>query len=396
MDFALSDEQAIVAATAQSFFEAKATSERTRCAMAGDGIDHELWADFCTELGFGGLLIGEAYGGASLGLVEFALVAQAAGAQVAALPLLGLAAAARSIAVGGSDAQKTRWLPKLADGDVIAASGRAFVPTGGGEIASGESLGVSYTRGDARGDAQGDARGDFVQGELTGTFCFVPHGAQADLFMLSSPQGAWLVEARSSGVQVEAHTTLDQTRPLATLRLECASASRLPYWRAGVQAGNQISWLCLAAEALGGAQACFDRTLSYVKERVQFGRTIGSFQAVKHRLADRMVDIEQSRSAVYWAACALDESIGSDEGDGENSVAGSDEASIAIHAAKSFCADIYCRVSADMIQLHGGIGFTWEHDAHLYFKRARSIQTMLHNGDWHREQIARHLLGEGA
>ena len=138
----------------------------------------------------------------------------------------------------------------------------------------------------------------------------------------------------------------------------------------------------LAAEALGGAQAALERTVVYAQERVQFGRPIGSFQAYKHRLADMMVEIEQARSAVYWAACAVDER--------------SDDASLALHAAKAFCADTFSRCAGDMIQLHGGIGFTWEHDAHLFFKRARSIQTLLQTGDWHREQIAAHILGEAA
>ncbi|WP_286771860.1 acyl-CoA dehydrogenase, partial [Sphingomonas sp. 66-10] len=139
-------------------------------------------------------------------------------------------------------------------------------------------------------------------------------------------------------------------------------------------------WICVAAEALGGAQATLDRTVGYAQERIQFGRQIGSFQAYKHRLADMMVEIEQARSAVYWAACAVDE--------------GSDEAPIALHSAKSFAADTYFRCAGDMIQLHGGIGFTWEHDAHLFFKRAKAIQSMLGTSAWHRERIAQ-LIGLG-
>ncbi|HZV10137.1 MAG TPA: acyl-CoA dehydrogenase, partial [Novosphingobium sp.] len=141
-------------------------------------------------------------------------------------------------------------------------------------------------------------------------------------------------------------------------------------------------WIVAAAEALGGAQACLDRTVAYARERVQFGRPIGSFQAYKHRLADMMIEIEQARSAVYWAACALDE--------------GSDEAPLALHAAKSFAADTFFMCAGNMIQLHGGIGFTWEHDAHLFFKRARALQSMLGNGNWHRERIAGMILGDAA
>jgi alkylation response protein AidB-like acyl-CoA dehydrogenase len=175
---------------------------------------------------------------------------------------------------------------------------------------------------------------------------------------------------------------MDQTRPMATLRLENVKATELADPQAALADFHVAGWICLAAEALGGAQACLDRTITYAKERVQFGRAIGSFQAYKHRLADMMIEIEQARSSVYWAACAVDE--------------GSDEAELALHAAKSFCADTFFMCASNMIQLHGGIGFTWEHDAHLYFKRARSIQTMLADGNWHREKVAALILGEAA
>jgi alkylation response protein AidB-like acyl-CoA dehydrogenase len=151
---------------------------------------------------------------------------------------------------------------------------------------------------------------------------------------------------------------------------------------AAIAASQPAAWITLAAEALGGAEGCLERTVTYSKERVQFGRAIGSFQGYKHRVADMMVEIEQARSAVYWAACANDE--------------GSDDPQLALHAAKAFCADTFFKCAGDMIQLHGGIGFTWEHDAHLFFKRARSIQTLLHDGNFHREQVAKHILGEAA
>ena len=176
---------------------------------------------------------------------------------------------------------------------------------------------------------------------------------------------------------------MDQTRPLATVTLD--GVARRPAWRTRLPrypASQAAAWITLAAEALGGAQACLDRTCEYAKERIQFGRPIGSFQAYKHRLADMMVEIEQARSAVYWAACAVDEQT--------------DDPQLALHAAKSFCADTFFKCASDTIQLHGGIGFTWEHDAHLFFKRARSIQTLLLDGNWHREQIATMVLGKAA
>lgn len=351
MNFAFTEEQAMIGETARAFFAEHATSARTRAATACDGIDRALWGSFCDELGLGGVALPDAHGGAGLGMIEFALVAEAAGAQVAALPLLGLATAAQAIATGGSDAQRHEWLPRLASGEMMAAA----------QVAPGLAI---------------------EGGRLSGTVDFLPHGTAADVLVLASNDRTWLVRRDAPGVQVLARTTMDQTRPLARVVLEGVPAEELADGAAAHAALQAGGWLCLAAEALGGAQAALDRTVAYARERVQFGRSIGSFQAYKHRLADMMVAIEQARSAVYWAAAAQDE--------------GSDEAPLALHAAKSLAADTFFKCAADMIQLHGGIGFTWDHDAHLFFKRARSIQTMLGSGAWHREQVAAMILGEAA
>jgi alkylation response protein AidB-like acyl-CoA dehydrogenase len=351
MDFSFTDEQKMIAETARDFFTENATSARTRAAMAGDGIDRELWQAYCGELGLGGVLIADEFGGAGLGHVELASIAEAAGSQVAALPLLGQAVGSCALSAGGSDAQKSDLLPKIASGEIIVAIGGS------------DSATADVDR-------------------LTGTFQFVAHGAVADVFIFANGVGAWLVQSDADGVFVEAHTTMDQTRPFATVNLENVKCLLLPNWQAAMIAANRAGWVCLSAEALGGAQACLDRTVAYSLERVQFGRQIGSFQAYKHRLADMMVAIEQARSAAYWAACAVDEQA--------------DDMQLALHCAKAFCADTYFKCAGDMIQLHGGIGFTWEHDAHLYFKRAKAIQEMNLNGTWHREQIATMILGEAA
>lgn len=352
MEFAFTEEQAMIAETARAFFAENATSERTRKAMAltgaDAGIDRELWQSFCAELGLGGIGVPEELGGVGLGMVEFALVAEAAGAQVAALPLLGNARAAHALVAGGTADQQARWLPGLVSGEVIATS-------------------------------TWSADATFADGKLTGTFRFAPHGAAAQLLVLVSGNDCWLVEAGAPGVTVTGHVTMDQTRPLATITLDGAAAEPVANGAAAIHALHATGWICLAAEALGGAQATLDRTVEYSKERVQFGRQIGSFQAYKHRLADMMIEIEQARSAVYWAACAMDE--------------GSEEAQLALHSAKAFCADTFHMCAGNMIQLHGGIGFTWEHDAHLFFKRARSISSMLGDSQWHREQIATLVVG---
>lgn len=352
MEFAFNEEQRMIAETASAFFTENATSERTRAAMAKDGIDHDLWATFCQELGLSGIGIPEDVGGAGLGLVEMAIIAEAAGAQVAALPMLGsLVMCARAIAYGGTEQQKAELLPDLLSGERIAA----------------------YVH-DAALSADGDV--------LTASDGFVAHGASADVFVVTSNRGAWIVDTKADGVSVIAKTTMDQTRPYAHVTLNGAKGAPLADAITAISHAHRAAFVAIAAEALGGAQACLDRTVSYSKERVQFGRQIGSFQAYKHRLADMMIEIEQARSAVYWAACAADEE--------------SDEAELAMHAAKAFATDTYFRCAGDMIQLHGGIGFTWEHDAHLFFKRARATQTAMGNNNWHRAKIADMILGAAA
>lgn len=353
MNFSFTEEQAMISDTARAFFSENATSERTRAAMADRGVDRALWNAFCQELGLAGIALPEAFGGSGLGMVEFAIIAEAAGSHVAALPMLGsLAMAATALAAGGSDEQKSRWLPDLISGATVASAAL-------------------------------DAYVVYRDGTLSGTAQFVPHGDSANLFLVSAGDEAWLVEADASGLFIEAMTTMDQTRPYAGLVLDRVPVEPLPDARSAIAAARKGGWLCLAAEALGGSQACLDRTARYSLERIQFGRPIGSFQAYKHRLADMMVEIEQARSAVYWAACAIDEK--------------SSEADLALHGAKSFAADTFFRCAGDMIQLHGGIGFTWEHDSHLFFKRARAIVSALGNGNWHREQMAQMIgLGEAA
>ncbi|HZU63520.1 MAG TPA: acyl-CoA dehydrogenase family protein, partial [Novosphingobium sp.] len=196
MEFAFTEEQEMIAETVNGFFAEHATSERTRAAMAGEGIDRALWGAFCTELGMAGVAVPEALGGAGLGLVELAIVAQAAGGQVAAVPLLGHAMVARALAAGGSAQQQAQWLPQLLSGAAIAAFAQAETVTEAG-------------------------------GALSLVADFVAHGALADLFLVAAGKGAWLVERNAAGLSVSAHVTMDQTRPLATLALAGTRAQEL-------------------------------------------------------------------------------------------------------------------------------------------------------------------------
>ncbi|MBX3594716.1 acyl-CoA dehydrogenase family protein [Sphingomonas sp.] len=345
MDFALTDEQRMIADTANAFFAEGATSARTRAAMDAGGLDRELWRAFCGELGLGGIAVPEARGGAGLGMVEFALVAMAAGERVAAIPLLGHIMATRAMR---DDARAP--LAACLAGDAIATAGEAD-----GEVIADDS-------------------------SVTAIADFVPHGAVADHLLLLDGGRGWRIALGGPGVTVEPRATMDATRPYARIALDRAPAHTIP--PDAVRQARAAGLLCLAAEATGGTQAALDATVAYTLERQQFGRPIGSFQAIKHRLADRKVDLEQARSAIYWAACSLDE--------------GTSDAGTAVHAAKAFCADAFTRMAADMLQLHGGIGFTWEHDTHLYFKRARAIAAMMGSSAWHREQVAAALLDRAA
>jgi len=347
MRFAFSSDQVAVREAVQAFLSHAASSHGTRAAMGdGSGFDRPLWTAMACELGMTGLGIPEAFGGSALGAVECAIVSEALGAHVAAVPWLGSAVVAtRAIVLGGSDAHKAEWLPRLAEGSTIATFA-----------------------------ADGFAIRD---GRLSGTSAFVPHGNVADVIVVLAESQAFLVPAADGAISTQ--TTLDQTRPYATLTLDGIDAQPLALDWSAVE---PLAWTAIAADALGGAQACLDHTVAHVKERIQFGRAIGSFQAVKHRLADMLVAIEQARSAVYWAAGEID--------------ADGPDARLAAHAAKSFACDTYSQCAGHAIQLHGGIGFTWEHDAHLYFKRARANLSLMGASSWHREQIARLLPLEAA
>jgi alkylation response protein AidB-like acyl-CoA dehydrogenase len=219
---------------------------------------------------------------------------------------------------------------------------------------------------------------------------YVVDGHCADLFLVTArlPDTAgeaglalFAVPGDAPGVVRRPLTTLDLTRRQAEIALEGVRVGAEAALGApgdafpALERARDLAAVALAAEQVGGAQRCLDLAVAYAKERVQFGRPIGSFQAIKHKCADMMVDLESARSAAYYAACAADE--------------GSDELASAAAAAKATCSDAYFRCAADCIQIHGGVGFTWEYDIHLYFKRAKASETLLGEPAFHRERIAR-------
>jgi alkylation response protein AidB-like acyl-CoA dehydrogenase len=382
MQFSHSEEQLAIREAARAFLAEHASSARVRAALAlPDGYDRTLWQQMAGELGWAGLAIPERCGGAGLGWVELCILEEEQGRQLVASPFFSTVALAASLVrAAGSEAQCQDLLGRIAAGTTQIACAL----TGADGHAGVEGVTV---------ELRPAARGGFV---LEGTSDFVIHAGSADLLLVlarapGSRGGSGLsiavIPADAPGLTVTAHVMLDLTRPMSSVRFAgvavAADALLGPAGAAGpaIETALQRAQIALAAEALGGAERVLEMTVEYVKQREQFGRAVGSFQAIKHRLADMMVQVEAARSASWYAACVADEQ----------------EAELAEAAAiaKSYCCDAFYDCAASAIQLHGGIGFTWEHDVHLYFKRARATATLLGSPAWQRERLVR-VLGLGA
>ncbi|MGH7027287.1 acyl-CoA dehydrogenase family protein [Brevundimonas sp.] len=362
MHFALTEDQRAIRDAAQDFLSGATGAEaRTAALESAAGWDSSLWRALGAELGFAGLMTPEAYGGSGLGAVEMSLVLEEVGKALPVVPLFESAVVSvTTILAAGDEDQKAALLPGLASGETIATP----VWAREGETAPVLTLTPAPT--------------------LSGLVRYAPFAQAADLLLVAceGAEGVSLIAlpADAPGVRVERHASLDPTRPLATVHLETVAIR--PEWILGVPGGAaaalQKSWTVaaglLAAELTGVAAHSLASTVEYVQQRVQFGRPIGSFQAVKHTLADMMVQVEAARSASLYAAAALD--------------LGGDEAVEAASVAKAWCGDAANHCAGEAIQLHGGIGFTWEHPAHLYFKRARSSSAWLGNAALHRELVA--------
>jgi alkylation response protein AidB-like acyl-CoA dehydrogenase len=376
MHFAFSEEQEELRKNARRLLETASSSRDVRAAMATErGFDDALWKRLGEELGLTSLAIPEPYGGAGLGFVEIAAVMEEMGRALACAPFFStVCLAASAILHGGTEDQKLDILPRIAAGQTTATL--AFAPPDG----RWESLGggVSYV-----------ARGDEV--ELTGKSSFVIDGHTAELLLVVARSAAngdrsptiFIVPAATPGLSRRALTTMDMTRKQAEVSLDkvrLPAAARLGAPKTGeatLARALDLAKVALAAEQVGGAQRCLDMSVDYAKTRVQFGRPIGSFQAIKHKLADMFVDVESARSASYYAAWVA--------------AYGETELPEAAALAKSYCSDAYFRVAAECIQIHGGVGFTWEHDAHLYFKRAKSSETLFGDAAFHRRVVARQM-----
>jgi alkylation response protein AidB-like acyl-CoA dehydrogenase len=348
----------------------------------GGGTDTTLWKTLARELGLAALAIPERHGGAGLGWIEVIGVMEEIGRTLAPVPFLSSSVlATAALLTCGTEEQQAAILPPLARGDVTATL--AWLEVGG----HADPAAIATT---AR-----PAPGGHVL--LDGRKRFVLDGHAADLLLVvarepgttgASGLALYEVPAGASGVRRHRLPTMDATRTLAevvfsdvrvpaTSRLGDPSSPSSGGWPQIARALARAQ-VALAAEQVGGAQRCLDLGVEYAKVRHQFGRPIGSFQAIQHNLAELFVLVESARSAAYYAGWAADH-------------AGDDEADETAACAAAFCADAFFHCAAETIQVHGGIGFTWEHDAHLFFKRARAGKTLLGTPADHREHIARRI-----
>jgi alkylation response protein AidB-like acyl-CoA dehydrogenase len=327
--------------------------------------DTGLWHALAADLGCAGLLIGESHGGAGATFREAAVVAEEIGRCAGPVPYLGSAVVATAAALAaGAD----ELLAGLAAGALTAALAVPFDAMPGAVPAA--TVRVGALRDD---DPAGTYR-------LSGTVTGLADGLPASVLLVPAdgvPFGLYTVSAGDPGVCMTPVVSLDMTRQLCDLTLDGAAARQIA---AGEAAGQAVlaalaaGAAMLASEQLGLAERCVEMTVAYLKERRQFARQIGSFQALKHRLADLWVGVTQARAAARYAAACL--------------AAGDPDAPVAVALAKAACGDIAIRASQECVQLHGGIGFTWEHPAHLYLKRAKSASIGFGTPDRHRASLA--------
>ncbi len=366
MNFAFSEEQEFLRQTAREWLENKCPPSRVRQLMETvEGYDRAQWQELAA-LGWHAMAIPEEYGGAGYGFLEVAVLLEEMGRALLPAPFLStIVLGANAILLAGSDAQKAEWLPSIAAGETTVA------------VAVGEHSGI-WEPGAITARAVKEGDGWVVTGDKE----FVIDGHTADVLVVAAHTddgfGLFLVRAAAPGLSTEAVETMDLTRKLATVTLDGVPAERLgDDAEAVVEKLVQVASVALAVEGVGGAQKVLEDSVQYAKDRVQFGRPIGSFQAIKHKCADMLVAVESSKSAAYYGAWAVAE----------------DNAELPLVAplAKSYCTEAYFKCAAENIQIHGGIGFTWEHDAHLYFKRAKSNELMLGDPAHHRAVLADRL-----
>ncbi|HET8883654.1 MAG TPA: acyl-CoA dehydrogenase, partial [Solimonas sp.] len=370
MNLSLSDDQLLIRDAAENFLADVSDPAAVRRHMASEhGFDEAIWQRLAGELGWCAMPVAETHGGLGLGPVEMAVLLESMGRRLFCAPYFStVCMAATLIAATAGDDTMAAPLAAIAEGRM--------------------RFGVAMPDGDWR-DAAADLRAERVGDDwmLDGVAPQVVDGASADTLLLIAQTGdggigVFAVPRASDGVAVTALPTWDATRRFARVTATRAAAERIddPQRTDGYARALALARLYLAAESLGGAQRCLDLTVEYVAQRKQFGRTIASFQAVKHRCAEMMVKVEALRSLVAGAAALA-------AGD-----AGVDELACECAAARQLAADTYFGCAQEAVQLHGGVGFTWEYEPQLYFKRAQAASHWFGSADRVREQIAASLL----
>ena len=377
MDFGFSEEQEMLRKSARDFLAKECAMTYVRQMMEDErGFRDEQWQQMA-GLGWMGLILPEEHGGAGLDFVDLIVVLEEMGRVVLPGPFFStVVLGGVALLEGGSAAQKQELLPKLAAGTLRVA--------------------LAQLEPSARWDAEGialEARAAGGGYKLSGTKLFVPDAHTADLLIVAGrapgSTGAegvslFLVDAKSPGVSTTLLKTMDQTRKLCEVALRDVS---VPAERVLGQPGQGWKLLervsdrgkvGLCAEMCGGAQKVLEMSVDYAKVREQFGRPIGSFQAIQHKCANMLVEVESSKSATYYAAWAVANDV--------------PEGPLAAAMAKAYCSDAYRHTAGEGIQIHGGIGFTWEHDMHIYFKRAKSSEVTFGDATWNREIVAQ-LIG---
>ncbi len=360
MDFGLSEEQRRLKDSARAFLSGECPTPALRKIMASeDGYPRELYAEIA-KLGWCGLIVPEEFGGAGLGMLDMAMILEEGGYSAMPGPFLfSSVLAASALKLGGSKELNSKWLAPLADGKAIGTVG---VVESAGSI---EAVDIATV-----------ASQDGAGWRLGGKKMVVPYANVADFIVVAARNDAgeislFVVDAKSPGVKVRSLKNLDLTRRVSSVELKSAPAERL---RGGPELFAKlidVAAVAIAADSLGGSERALEMAVEYSKVREQFGKPIGSFQALKHAAAEIVADLEPARALLWYAAYRA----------GENS---SREASM----AKARLCDIYSRTTDRAVLMHGGIGFTWEHDMHLWFKRARFNESYFGSPGYHRERVA--------
>jgi alkylation response protein AidB-like acyl-CoA dehydrogenase len=355
VNFGFSDDQQAIKRTAHEFLEARYPAATVR-RLAEDerGFTDEQWQEL-VDLGWPGVIVPEESDGLGLGTVELVVIAEEMGYVLAPSPWFSTTCAALMLVAAGTEAQRERWL---------------------GPLARGEARGTLAVWDEHAGWAPDHSEVEpAADGTLTATKIAVPDASTADFLILSGADGRhWLVEASVPGVTITPEEAIDPTRKLFRVELSGAEVEPLEVAPEAVARAYATIVTLLAAENVGVAQRAMEMAVAYAKDRAQFDRPIGSYQAVSHRCAQMLLEVEGSRSLCYWAAWALD----------NEPETGPRAASM----AKAYAGDAGFRVAASALQVHGGIGFTYEHDLHFFLKRAHANAHAFGDSRWHRDRVA--------